>query len=205
MSYFKKKYVDESRFISYFTQIDLATSATHQGGTVLEVGVGNGTVSDFLRKLGFRLTTCDIDSALTPDVVADVRSLPFSERAFDTVMACEILEHLPFEDFERALRELERVAKSAVIISLPYRSSSIEIVLKFPLIRSLFKRPWLDFFLRIPLSFSSSSSKQHHWEIDRARFPLRRIRESIRRQFQIEREVRPVLQSYHYFFVLRRH
>ena len=204
--YFRKKYDDLSRFISYFYQVDLvAVSAGDSGAKILEVGIGNGTVSDYLKKLGFSVTTCDFDPALKPDVVADVRKLPFPDNSFDAVMACEVLEHLPFEDFEIAIKELARVSRKSVVISLPYKSTYFEVALKLPLIRTIFRRPFLDFLIRLPLPFGGLKvSGQHYWEIDLWRTPLRRVRAALRRYGRVIREVKPVLNHYHYFFVLEK-
>ena len=204
--YFRKKYDDLSRFISYFYQVDLvAVSVGDSGAKILEVGIGNGTVSDYLKKLGFSVTTCDFDPALKPDVVADVRKLPFPDNSFDAVMACEVLEHLPFEDFEIAIKELARVSRKSVVISLPYKSTYFEVALKLPLIRTIFRRPFLDFLIRLPLPFGGLKvSGQHYWEIDLWRTPLRRVRAALRRYGRVIREVKPVLNHYHYFFVLEK-
>lgn len=204
--YFKKKYADLERFISYFYQVDLVTKCMRDPrDTVLEIGVGNGTVADFLRKAGVALTTCDFDRRLNPDHVADVRTLPFADNSFDIVTAFEVLEHIPFEDFERAVRELRRVSRRCVILSLPYRSTGFELVLKFPYVRTIFRRLHLDLFLRIPLIFRRAGPRsQHHWEIDLLRYSRRRIRSIILRHFTMIREVRPVLHSYHHFFVVEK-
>jgi len=230
--YFRKKYDDLNRFISYFYQIDLvrqlcdadlrinadqriadkeyqqsASSAFYPQNPhhILEIGKGNGTVSDYLKKLGFRVTTCDFDESLEPDYVADIRKLPFSDNKFDGVLAYEILEHLPFEELPAALSELRRVTKKYVFLSLPYRSTGFEFILKFPLIRSLCKKNFLDFFVRIPLKFGGlKSSGQHHWEIDGVKFPPRKLRRVFSGYFKIVKEFRPPLNYYHYFFVLEK-
>lgn len=201
--YFRKKYDDLNRFISYFYQIDLTTST--EAKNVLEVGKGNGTVSDYLKKLGYRVVTADIDPALKPDYISDIRKLSFKDGEFDLAMACEVLEHLPFEDFEKSLAELKRVSRKYILISLPYRSTGFEMVLKFPGIRTICKTLFFDFFLRIPLKFGSIEvSGQHYWEIDGVKFRLSKIRKIIRRQFKIIKEVRPVLNHYHKFFLLEK-
>ena len=93
-----KNYDDFNRFISYFNQIESIKKTNPDN--ILEIGVGNNTLSTYLRSKGFDLTTCDFDESLKPDIVADIRKLPFEENQFDTVVAFEILEHLKFKEFE---------------------------------------------------------------------------------------------------------
>jgi ubiquinone/menaquinone biosynthesis C-methylase UbiE len=51
-------------------------------------------------------------------VCASVLSLPFAARSFDTVTCLEVLEHL--DDPSAAVRELARVARRAVVVSVPF-------------------------------------------------------------------------------------
>ena len=201
--YFQKRYDDLERFISYFYQIDLAREDKPE--TILEIGKGNGTVSDYLKKLDYKVTTCDFDENLKPDYVVDVRKLPFPDNSFDAILAYEVLEHLPFEDFEKALGELGRVSKKIVLISLPYRSTGFEWIFKFPLIKTLFKKDFFDLFLRIPLKFGGIEvSGQHYWEIDGGQYPIRKIRKFLKKNFLILKELRRPLNHYHYFFTLEK-
>lgn len=205
--YFRKKYDDLNRFISYFYQIDLVQQVARRDTDfrILEVGKGNGTVSDYLKKLGYNLASVDIDPALKPEIVADVRKLPLKDSQYDLVMACEVLEHLPFEDFEKALEELKRVSKRYILISLPYRSTGFEAVFKFPLIRTVLRMPFLSLLFRVPLKFGGIKvSGQHYWEIDCWKYSLRKVKKIIRRHFKIIKEVRPVLNHYHQFFLLEK-
>lgn len=203
--YYKGKYDDLNRFISYSYQVDLARDLAGEGSKILEVGKGNGTVSDYLRKLGLSVKTADFDANLKPDFVADIRKLPFGDGEFDIVTACEVLEHIPFEDFQKGLLELKRVSRKNILISLPYRSTGFEFILRLPFIRTIFGKLFLDFFLRIPLKFGGiETSGQHYWEIDFNRYSLRKIRRIIKKHFKVIKEVRPVLNHYHYFFVLEK-
>src|SRR3989344_780154 len=113
--YLRRKYNHKIRWMNYWHQIDeiLETGA----GTVLEVGKGNGIVSDYLRKVGIQITTIDIDSTTRPDVVGSVASLPFEDDQFDLVLAAEILEHLPQNEIKIALSELKRVSKEKILIT----------------------------------------------------------------------------------------
>jgi hypothetical protein len=103
-------YDSPARLASYNEQIALTLERSVVGDKLLEVGVGNGTVSRSLRAHGRRVTTVDFDEALKPEIVADIRELPFLDNRFNGALAFEVLEHLPWEDVRKALKELRRVA-----------------------------------------------------------------------------------------------
>jgi ubiquinone/menaquinone biosynthesis C-methylase UbiE len=52
-------------------------------------------------------------------VRADITALPFADASADCVTALEVLEHLPGDGPERAAREALRVARTAVIATVP--------------------------------------------------------------------------------------
>jgi ubiquinone/menaquinone biosynthesis C-methylase UbiE len=118
----------ERRMVDGFAtalQRALPSSATR----VLEVGCGEGRQ---LTAIGQRFPQADLIGLDLPDVEleeawggieshmvqASALDLPFPDDAFDLVMAIEVLEHLP--DPERALQEIARVAKGAVVLSVPW-------------------------------------------------------------------------------------
>jgi ubiquinone/menaquinone biosynthesis C-methylase UbiE len=107
--YFSRDYADIKQFISWFYQIN--TVQKLNGSKMLEVGVGNKILSNYLKQQGLHVTTADFDKNLHPDYVCDVRKLPFNSNSFDVVCGFEILEHIPFSDFQIALKELKRVTK----------------------------------------------------------------------------------------------
>ena len=204
--YFKSKYNKLDRFISYFYQIDLISEFSGKNGEkILEIGKGNGFVSDYLKRSGFDVATFDFDENLDPDIVGDVREINLPENSFDVVTAFEILEHIPFNDVESVLEEISKITKRYVIISLPYRSTSFEFVLKFPGIRSLLNREFISFFVRVPLRFKGiESSGQHYWEIDAKNHPTGGIKRLFKRHFRLIKVIRPVLDNYRVFFVLEK-
>jgi len=55
------------------------------------------------------------------DVIGDARALPFKDKSFDTVVMTEVIEHIPPEDRDRVIQELQRVARKIIIISAPSR------------------------------------------------------------------------------------
>jgi SAM-dependent methyltransferase len=98
----------------------------------LDAGCGEGFVARRVMDAlpGIALTGCDVsDQAL--ELAADVNSgatfvvgsvvdLPFPDRSFDVVGCFEVLEHLPGDLPRRALSELARVARQAVVLSVPH-------------------------------------------------------------------------------------
>ncbi|MDP3764363.1 MAG: class I SAM-dependent methyltransferase [bacterium] len=205
--YFKSKYNSLERFISYFYQIDLVSSLVEDKAKskILEVGVGSGMASNYLKTAGFSVVTCDLDKSLNPDYVADIRQLPFGDGSFSVVTAFEVLEHIPFEELDRVLTEINRVSSKYVVISLPYRSTGFEFVFKFPGIRTLFKRNFLGFLFRIPLKFGGfKTSGQHYWEIDGYNYRLGKVMKILKNNFKSVKKVRPVLDNFRLFFILEK-
>jgi ubiquinone/menaquinone biosynthesis C-methylase UbiE len=201
--HYYEKYDDTKRFLAYLDQIKLVKKQNPTN--VLEIGIGNKTVSNYLKQSGLKVTTCDFDKELGPDYVADIRKLPFKENSFDVVLAAEILEHLPWEDLETALKELARVSKDKVIVSIPYSAAVFEVVIKFPFIKSLLNRDEINFYLRVPYFFHKHKFKgQHYWEMGRKGYPRSRVRKAFSEYFTIKQEIKPLLNNYHYIFLLEK-
>lgn len=202
-SHYQENYDGLTRFISYYYQIDLALSL--KTDNCLEIGIGNKTVSSALSHRGVNMTTCDFDPDLKPDYVADIRELPFDNKSFDLVMACQVLEHLPWDDLSKALKELERVSSKYAIISLPYSSIYFELIVKIPFLKYLIKKTCIDFCIRIPLFFIRfKPTSEHYWEIGWRGYSIRKIRKALLESFDIIDEKRPVLNPYHHFFILQK-
>ncbi len=196
-------YDNLERFISYYYQCKLLLDLKPK--TVLEIGVGNRLTSDYLKNYGLNVTSCDIDKALKPDFITDVRKLNFKNNSFDVVYAFQVLEHLPFEDFEKSLLELYRVSNKYVVISLPFYGTSFEIILKFPLLNKLIGKSYINLFFRFNYFFKKFKfNGQHYWELGSKGCSLNKIRNILNKKFKIIKELRPVLNSYHYFFVLEK-
>ena len=76
---------------------------------------------EMLESQGFQVVAVDLEPH-HPDILkADITSLPFPDNAFDLVTCLEVIEHLDNEKMLLAIRELERVTKKYIIISIPNR------------------------------------------------------------------------------------
>ena len=171
---------------------------------VLFIGVGDNIVPNFLKQnKSYKITTLDFDPKLNPDVVGDIRLLPFPNKSFDMVCAFEVLEHVPFNEAKDALKEMARVSSRSVIMSVPHRRTGFEVVVKFPFIRSLLKKDFLRLAIHLPVRFPGFTiSGQHYWEIDGYNTHLKEVREALRANFDINKEITPVLDFYKRFFYL---
>ncbi len=95
-----------------------------KGKRILDVGMGSGSISYFLNKKGFEVTSVDVAnlsiySDLKP-VIYDGRRLPFKDNKFDTAIIIHVLHHC--ENGVDVLKEAKRVAKRVIFIEDTYRN-----------------------------------------------------------------------------------
>lgn len=200
--YRKRSYNTLERFISYFYQIDI-TQSLDSVRTIMELGPGSKLVSGELMRLGYLVTTCDFDKNVEPDIVADVRLLP-KDKTYDLIMACQILEHIPYADAKKVFADLARISNRYVLISLPERHTGFNVVFKLPFVQTIFKKKLFDWSLRFPIRFPVGISKKHYWEIDFWNISKRKVRLDMQEHFIILREFSPPLNKYHRFFILEK-
>jgi 2-polyprenyl-3-methyl-5-hydroxy-6-metoxy-1,4-benzoquinol methylase len=114
-----------------FGRIDAETRRTGSPPQrVLEVGCGEGVISDKLQRrwgntvgldlpdAGLRAQWREIGGDPAPGFLhADALRLPFQDGLFDVVVAVEVLEHLP--DPAQGLAEIARVGRGQVVLSVP--------------------------------------------------------------------------------------
>jgi SAM-dependent methyltransferase len=118
--YFSDSYFSISQLCSFAHQINYIWSM--RPSSVIEIGLGNGFVSTFLKRAGIHVTTVDINPALEPDICAplsDVHKL-IPEQT-DLVVCCEVLEHMPIEELDANLDRLRGLGKRLFLTLPNYR------------------------------------------------------------------------------------
>jgi len=161
-------YMTEWRWSSVWRQVDL--SLNYQPKQILEVGAGPETYKQVMVKESIPVTTVDIAADLQPDVVGSVLDLPFEDNSFDLTCAFQVLEHLPYTDFIPAVKELHRVARKAVLISLP------DVAACYPFRVSIPGRGIRDFIVPRPyFKKAHVFDGQHYWELNKKETPLKKV------------------------------
>ena len=176
----------------YYQLIEILKLPKSEVNKVLEVGPGLGILKTMLSNYSYEYVSLDIDESNKPGINADVRKIPLAESSVDLICAFQILEHLPYEDFIKALAEISRVSRRYIYISLPCNTSSVRFCfalknnLRF-LNRLSFKIEKLSVFNMWPkkdkdeaeLLRRPDKKNPHYWEVGTKSFPKKRIIEAI--------------------------
>lgn len=189
-------YVNKYRWISIYHQIVEVLAINP--ATILEVGPGPGIFKSLAEHFDISVTTADIDIELHPDCVTTAINLPFIDNSFACVCSFQMLEHLPYEYSLKAFREMVRVAKKSIVISLPdaKRLWTLSIhILKSGPINFHITRPRLQ-----PLIHTFDG--EHYWEINKRGYGLERVIADLTRQnVELIKTYRVDEFPYHRFFV----
>ncbi len=192
------EYDTKGQFCSYWHQINEIVDLRPE--SVLEIGVGSGFVSDYLRRHGITLRTLDLDWRLHPEVGGSVANIPLKSNTFDVISCCQVLEHLPYRYFTDTLNELHRVCRKHVVLSLPQDvGKTYRLLIEVPRLKSLQR------IVSVPSVKKSISPfyEKHDWEIGIRGYPLKRILADIDRVgFRVRKTYRVFEKLYHRFFVL---
>jgi hypothetical protein len=195
--YFNEGYLELTQLFSLAHQIHEIHKMLPQ--SMLEIGIGNGFTSDFFRKAGIPVTTADINSNLKPDIVASLAELPgrMSSREVDLVVCCEVLEHMPFQDFVPNVRILRSLGKRLFLTLPNYRKRfGVGGILRFPKMR-----PFL-FNWGIDLALGKGLPDQHFWEVGFSAETRRSaIEDILRREYRGVTSGRFATNPYHVYFV----
>jgi len=197
--YFNKSYDSKERFIAYWHQINELMEL--ELNSILEIGIGNGLVANYLKQRRLNVTTMDIDERLNPDHVGSVLDMSFPDKSFEVVACYEVLEHLPYKDFPKALSEIHRVSSKYAVLSLPDSTRVYRLNIQIP------KMGELKILIPLPRLrlLTHEFNGEHYWEIGKAGYSLTKIMNNIQRAgFKIKKTYRIFENPYHRFFILKK-
>lgn len=93
------------------------------GENVLSIGAGgevNELLNEYAEKQHFNVVSFDIDKDKNPDILGDICTYSFEEGIYDTIVMCEVLEHLhsPHLGIETVYRALKSGGR--LILTTPF-------------------------------------------------------------------------------------
>lgn len=198
LHYTFESYIGKPRWASIWHQLDEAIRL--QPESVLEIGPGAGIFKTAAGALGLNVKTLDIANDLSPDIIGAADAIPLADKSIDVVCAFQVLEHMPFDVSMKALHEMGRVARKAVVISLPDAMPAWPSTVKFPLFKAR------KFMLPNPLFREKEHvfDGEHYWEVNKRGYSLEHVTRVINDIFPNSemRTYRVHENPYHRFFVI---
>ena len=202
--YFSEAYFEKYQLFSLSEQISLVYKYSKQfkQPSIIEIGKGNGFVSDFFKKAKYNFMTFDINENLKPDILGNILELDkYVDFKVDIIAACEVLEHLPFDMFESSLEQISRVTKKNLIITLPEFKKFFGFNIQFRLPK--LERFSTPFFLKYRGNTILGSG--HYWEIDYDKNTKRKnIEMIVEKYFKIVESGKFHTNPYHNYYVLEK-
>lgn len=116
-------------FVSIDHAIEQSIGSTKENIHVVEIGCGEGHVIGHIMETCPNIVPkgCDISEEAImearenypeiPFSVENINHLPYETNSHDLVICCEVLEHI--EDFESAIKELLRISRKYLLVSVP--------------------------------------------------------------------------------------
>lgn len=198
-------YMSDERWSSYFRQIDEIKKIEineKRSINVCIVGVGDGLIPRLIQYFcNCTITTYDYDKELLPDITGDI--LELSKRVndcFDVIVCCQVLEHIPYAEFEKSLAEIEACLNhnGKCIMSLPDSGCDLGVGLMTPVWSACKRFRFCKWWKK-----NWNYNGEHYWEINATRaYSLRTVTKVIKKFFIIEKNYLVANNLYHRFFVL---
>lgn len=198
-----EEYITKKRMVSYYNQLSIIKELNSQVKSVLEIGIFNSLFSVLLKNSGYQVTTADYNPDLEPDLLIDLTTdFVIPKDKFDVIVSFQVLEHIPYDQAEKALQKLVEASRKFIVISLPYNSYEL---FNFRFTSSFAPRP-KNLLIQIPRFWSTKPRTQEHfWELGLKGYPKRRWLNSLKKMnIKLKKQFQDPLVPYHYYFILEK-
>lgn len=194
------RYMSRQRWASMWHQLDEVLAFEPE--SVLEIGPGPGVFQAVAKRFVPRVETLDLDPELQPDHLASAEAMPFEDGAYDVVCAFQMLEHVPYKTSLNIFRDMVRVARKGVVISLPDARRAWPYSFYIPKLGTVY------FHLPLPRLHPKEHvfDGEHYWEINKAGYALSKIVKDLENVggVSISKTYRVDENPYHRFFVFKK-
>lgn len=151
----------KEHWLLYWKQQDVIQPYMDSDDHILEIGVGTGFTTSYLRHKGYDVTTVDIDNNKNPDILINIAKEEIKGN-YDVILAFEVLEHLPLNSLRSTLEMVSHHCRRFLILSIPeFYPTFVSFSYRLPIL----KRG--SFSIRRPRFLPKPKlSKHHHWEVN---------------------------------------
>jgi SAM-dependent methyltransferase len=95
--------------------------------TILDVGCGDGRITNELAHkyniIGMDISREALRHVKMRKVLAKIEQIPFQKQSFDLILCTEVIEHLHDTILCKAIREIERVSKKYIFLTVPFKEN----------------------------------------------------------------------------------
>jgi len=149
-------------------------------------------------KYGFGAQSLDIDPCLKPDYVGSVDDLgTVLKQKYDIIVCAHVLEHLPFDYFNKSLNQIKRFSNYSLIYLPKAQLQFFTEIGILPLWKKRFK-------ISLPLFFKKHKlDGEHYWEIGTKGYAVTIIMNFIKGHFYILKDYNSPYWLYSYNFILK--
>jgi len=162
-----REFLDKMTFVNWYRYFFIVREVVDlKLKSILEIGPGEETVKHVLAPYVEKYETFDINSKLKPNYIGDVRDFkPELQNKFDCVIAADILEHIPFEDETKTLKNLHSYLQpdGRALITVPHRVWYIFGIWWLSYRHFLLRSP--DWVRRLYHRGKNTIDPDHKWEI----------------------------------------
>jgi len=177
----------------YWQQQKLMEGHLDKDSRIGEIGVGSKFTYNYLSAKGYNIKSIDIDEGKNPDIVENIVTCNDEILKFDTILAFNIFEHIPYSEFIDTIVKLKRNKVKQLFIGLPmHRKTIFDIKLR---LGRYFDKQWT-----ITIPKSNITTDFHHWELGYNIFKEEKlISDLLDTGYDLGNQIKFKLQAYFHF------
>ena len=114
--------------------------------SIIDIGCGNGIITNML-SAKYDVTGVDrsekaLSFVTTKKILSDAEQIPVKDNSYDLVFSSEMLEHLDDDSLNLAIREMKRISKKYILISVPNGENPMKNSIQCPKCKHIYARSY---------------------------------------------------------------